>query len=407
MTTTKAGERRRRADDGRPAEADGGRETRRRRRRETTRKREGKATADEAGDDAGGPSTMMAVVRFRRRFIMTLSSHHNIPELLYSFSGGKKNHQIFCRHQQKKFTSPVNVKVQTIWTYLTLTYLQCIECWSLSSSQCAGWLLLHSLSSRCRLILSSLRTLEFSRRPLTAPPSPHLITQGGCCVASHRAAVSSSRRPLTAPPSRHLITQAGCCVALIAPPSRPLVILSLRRPLVISSRHLVAASPLVTPPSRPLVVLSLRHHLLVLRRLVVALPLVVPPSRPLVKLPSCPLVACPLDVAWPPSNDFAAATVVAAVGGGTATTVDELTIVHCQKERGNQRQHQHENVSKSHKSQYLKCVMLAEVIEQLASSCSLPKKNFFCDLLTTILVDDSLYIRFIPIICQGVSVCRP
>ena len=30
---------------------------------------------------------------------------------------------------------------------------------------------------------------------------------------------------------------------------------------------------------------------------------------------------------------FAAATTVAAVGGGTATNVVELTIVHCQKER--------------------------------------------------------------------------
>ncbi len=31
---------------------------------------------------------------------------------------------------------------------------------------------------------------------------------------------------------------------------------------------------------------------------------------------------------------FAATTTVAAVGGGTATNVVELTIVHCQKERG-------------------------------------------------------------------------
>ena len=191
---------------------------------------------------------------------MTLSSHHNIPELIQLF-WREKNHQIFCRHQQKKFTSPVNVKVQTIWTYLTLTYLQCIECWSLSSSQCAGWLLLHSLSSRCRLILSSLRTLEFSRRPLTAPPSPHLITQGGCCVASHRAAVSSSRRPLTAPPSRHLITQAGCCVAthcatisssrhpLTAPPSRHLIVPS---GCCVTSCHAAVSSscrPLTAPPS--------------------------------------------------------------------------------------------------------------------------------------------------------------
>jgi hypothetical protein len=46
---------------------------------------------------------------------------------------------------------------------------------------------------------------------------------------------------------------------------------------------------------------------------------------------------------WPPSNDaaaikrppaFAAATAVAAVNSGTATTIVKLTIVHCQKERG-------------------------------------------------------------------------
>jgi hypothetical protein len=70
---------------------------------------------------------------------------------------------------------------------------------------------------------------------------------------------------------------------------------------------------------------------------------VVPPSRPLVAMPSRPLVVRRLIFVWPPSNDaatierppaFAAATAVAAVGGGTATTVVELTIVHCQKERG-------------------------------------------------------------------------
>ena len=139
--------------------------------------------------------------------------------------------------------------------------------------------------------------------------------------------------PLVAPPS-HL---------LVVPRSRPLVLFSRRHPLVVSLRRLVVASPLVTPPSCPLNVLSLRHHLVVLRWLVVVLPLVAPPSLPLIALPSRLLIARRLIVAWPPSNDaaaikhppaFAATTAVAAARGGTATNVVELTIVHCQNERG-------------------------------------------------------------------------
>ena len=67
--------------------------------------------------------------------------------------------------------------------------------------------------------------------------------------------------PLVAPPSRPLAALHSC----------PLVVLSLRRPLAVSSRRLVVASPLVAlpsrpliaPPSRPLVVLSLRRPLFV------------------------------------------------------------------------------------------------------------------------------------------------
>jgi hypothetical protein len=118
-------------------------------------------------------------------------------------------------------------------------------------------------------------------------------------------------------------------------------------------------SPLVAPLSCPLVVLSLHHHLVVLRRLVVLLPLDVPPSRPLVALPSCPLVARRLIVVWPPSNDataierppaFAGAKAVAAVGGGTAITIVELTIVHCQKERQHHHHHQHTSGSTNMKT---------------------------------------------------------
>jgi hypothetical protein len=118
--------------------------------------------------------------------------------------------------------------------------------------------------------------------------------------------------PLVAPPSR----------PLVVPPSRPLVVLSLHHPLVVSSHRLVVALPLVAPPSchlltpplssscagwflrrlssccplfvppsRLLLVLSLRHPLVVSsHRLVVALPLVAPPSRRLLTPPlSCRL----------------------------------------------------------------------------------------------------------------------
>jgi hypothetical protein len=78
----------------------------------------------------------------------------------------------------------------------------------------------------------------------------------------------------------------------------PLTILSLSRSLFVL-RRLVVASPLVAPPSCPLVVLP-SHPLIVLslrcplidssRQLVVALPLVTPPSHhPLTAPPSCHL----------------------------------------------------------------------------------------------------------------------
>jgi len=208
-----------------------------------------------------------------------------------------------------------------------------------------------ALSSSCHAaILSSCLA---SRRLLIAPPSHYLIPQVHCCcVTSCRAAVlfsrctalSSSHRLLTAPPSRHLITPSGCCITsrhafvlsscrprqrcplavklrrlvvvsplvtspsclLVAPHSCPIVILSLRHPLVISLCHLVVVLHLVVPMSHPLVVLSLHHPLVVLCRLVAVLPLIAPPSCPLVALPSCPLVARWLVVVWPPSNTAAA-----------------------------------------------------------------------------------------------------
>jgi len=52
-----------------------------------------------------------------------------------------------------------------------------------------------------------------------------------------------------------LVAPSSCL--LITPHSRSLVVLSLRHPLVVSSRHLVVALPLVAPSSCPIVVLSL------------------------------------------------------------------------------------------------------------------------------------------------------
>ena len=148
------------------------------------------------------------------------------------------------------------------------------------------------LSSRCATGSSScLAAILSSSCLLTEPRSRCLVAPAGCCVASRRVAVSSSRRaaallsycsPLTAPPSCCLVMLAGCCVASCrdtvlssrcAAHSRPFVVLSLRHPLVASSRRLVVASPLASPPpSHPLVVLphSRPTVVLSLRRLLVA-----------------------------------------------------------------------------------------------------------------------------------------
>jgi hypothetical protein len=95
---------------------------------------------------------------------------------------------------------------------------------------------------------------------------------------------------------------------------RPLVLLSCC-PLVLSLFSLCSALLLSHHASwlihclflhRLLVVLSLRRPLVVLHRLVVALPLGAPSSCPLIVLSSCPLVARQLVIAWPPSNNSAA-----------------------------------------------------------------------------------------------------
>ena len=95
---------------------------------------------------------------------------------------------------------------------------------------------------------------------------------------------------------------------------------------------------------RPLVVLSLRYPLVILRQLVVVLPLIAQPSHSLV----APLfVLCgfhqtmPLPLNAPVTAATAAATAVAAV---TSTTVVKLTIVYCLRKR---QQHHHQQRTSS------------------------------------------------------------
>jgi hypothetical protein len=86
-----------------------------------------------------------------------------------------------------------------------------------------------------------------------APPSHPLVAPAGCCVASRRAALSSSRR-LVVPP----LVVSSCQLAVV--PSS-LAILSLHRPLVLSSCWMVVALPVhAPPPSRPLVVVHRPRH---------------------------------------------------------------------------------------------------------------------------------------------------
>ena len=103
--------------------------------------------------------------------------------------------------------------------------------------------LLHQLVVTSPLLVLSLRP-ALSSRPLVAP--------AGCCVASRRATLSSSCC-LIVPP---LIVSSRQLV--VAPSS--LVVLSLHRPLVLSSCWLFVALPVLAPPSHPLVVVHRRCH---------------------------------------------------------------------------------------------------------------------------------------------------
>ena len=127
-----------------------------------------------------------------------------------------------------------------------------------SSSRCAdhlcsrraGWLLrplstCHPLvvsssccaASRC-LVAPAGCHIIISRRPLVTPPSRSLIVLAGCCVASPCAALWLSH---------HLLSSSHCAAlsSYFRAVALPLAVLSLRRPLIISSRQLVVASPLL------------------------------------------------------------------------------------------------------------------------------------------------------------------
>jgi hypothetical protein len=126
------------------------------------------------------------------------------------------------------------------------------------------------------LFLSDAPLFWFTLNTSYDHPPPLILSSSSHCVA-----LSLS----------HLTGWLLHCLSLY----RPLVVLSLCYSLVILRRLILASTlvtlpscPLVVPPPRPLVVLSLRCPLVVsLCRLVVALPLIAPPlHHPLTALPS-------------------------------------------------------------------------------------------------------------------------
>ena len=110
----------------------------------------------------------------------------------------------------------------TVTPWIKPTHTRAVEITSLTAvGSSRPWPMANS-SMNCPSSNHSFRTTRMSCRmaaaaggscrPLTVPPSCHLIAPSGCCVASRLTIVSSSCCPLTAPPSRCL-APAGCCVA--------------------------------------------------------------------------------------------------------------------------------------------------------------------------------------------------
>ena len=157
------------------------------------------------------------------------------------------------------------------------------HCTALSSYHCVGWLL-PCLSLRHRLVLSL-------HRPL-------ILSSSSQCTA-----LSSSNR------AGWLLRRLSSRHRLVFLSRHTLVLLSSSHCAALLSSHravwLLRCLSSHWPLSRPLIVLSLRHPLVVLCRLVAVLPLVAPPSRPLAALPSCPLIVrrkllCGLHQTMPP-----------------------------------------------------------------------------------------------------------
>ncbi len=95
----------------------------------------------------------------------------------------------------------------------------------------------HVNSPRQLLVASPLFVLSLC----PVPPSHPLIAPAGCCASSRCATLSSSRRHVV-PPLVVLLRQL-----VVAPSS--LIVLSLHRPLVLSSCWLLVALPVLAPPS--------------------------------------------------------------------------------------------------------------------------------------------------------------
>jgi hypothetical protein len=120
----------------------------------------------------------------------------------------------------------------------------------------------HPLVVLRKLVVAS-SLIALPSRPIVMPPSHPLVVLSLCrplVVSSHWLVVVL---PLVAPPSCHpltlplslscagwLLCRLSSCRPLILPPSCSLLILSLRRPLVVSSHWLVVAMPLIALPSR-------------------------------------------------------------------------------------------------------------------------------------------------------------
>ena len=176
---------------------------------------------------------------------------------------------------------------------------------ALSPSHHTVWLLCRLLS-RCRLVLllsSHCAALSLSNS------TGWLLRRLSLC----RCLVLSSCRPIVLSSSSHCAALSlSHCTGWLLPrlsSRRRLIFLSCHTLVILSSSHCAAflsSHRTVAPLSGPLVVLTLRPPLVVLRRLVAVLPLVAPPSCPLVVLPYRPLIERWLVVAWPPSNAAAA-----------------------------------------------------------------------------------------------------